>query len=41
MLVREAGGRLTDNRGEETIHGGGAVASNGKIHDELVALLAD
>ncbi len=41
VLVREAGGVLTHLRGEETIHGGGAVASNGKIHDELVALLAD
>ncbi|MFW2389379.1 MAG: inositol monophosphatase family protein [Polyangiales bacterium] len=41
VLIREAGGRLTSFRGEETIYGGGAIASNGMIHDELVAALAD
>ena len=39
VLVREAGGRLTSIQGEETIYGGGAVASNGHLHDELIALL--
>ena len=39
VLIREAGGRLTSFRGEETIYGGGAIASNGIIHDELVAAL--
>jgi len=39
VLIREAGGRLTSFRGEETIYGGGAIASNGLIHDELVAAL--
>ncbi|MGE0789648.1 MAG: inositol monophosphatase [Sandaracinaceae bacterium] len=39
VLVREAGGRLTSLSGEETIHGHGAVASNGLLHDELIALL--
>lgn len=40
VLVREAGGRLTSFAGEETIHGGNGVASNGTIHGELLALLA-
>ena len=40
VLIREAGGRFTSFRGEETIYGGGAIASNGIIHDELVAALA-
>lgn len=40
VLVREAGGRLTSLTGEETIYGGGAVASNGPLHDELLRLLA-
>jgi histidinol-phosphatase len=39
VLVREAGGRLTSLTGEETIYGGGAVASNGHVHQELLALL--
>ena len=38
VLVREAGGRFTDFRGEETIHGGSAIASNGLVHDALLAL---
>jgi len=39
VLVREAGGRFTDVGGRETIHGGSGLASNGRVHDELVALL--
>ncbi|MCZ6807856.1 MAG: hypothetical protein O7F08_12945 [Deltaproteobacteria bacterium] len=39
VLIREAGGRFTSMAGEETIYGGSAVASNGAIHDELVAAL--
>lgn len=39
VLIREAGGRFTSFRGDETIYGGGAIASNGIIHDELVAAL--
>ncbi|MDH3202679.1 MAG: inositol phosphatase [Myxococcales bacterium] len=39
VLIREAGGRLTSMTGEETIYGGSAVASNGAIHDDLVAAL--
>jgi len=40
VLIREAGGRLTSFRGDETIYAGGAIASNGVIHDELVAALS-
>jgi len=39
LLVREAGGRLTSLTGEETIYGPGALASNGLVHDELLALI--
>jgi histidinol phosphatase-like enzyme (inositol monophosphatase family) len=39
-IVREAGGRLTSLRGEDSIYGPGAIASNGLVHAELVALLA-
>ena len=39
VLIREAGGRLTSFQGDDTIYAGGAVASNGIIHDELVAVL--
>lgn len=40
VLIREAGGRLTSIDGEETIYGGGAIASNGLVHDQLVAALS-
>lgn len=40
VLIREAGGRFTSLQGEETIYGGSAIASNGAIHDELVAALS-
>jgi histidinol-phosphatase len=36
LLVEEAGGRLTDLDGTRTIHGKGAIASNGRFHDQLV-----
>lgn len=38
-LVRAAGGRLTSLDGADSIHRGSAVASNGVLHDELLALL--
>ncbi|NOY91349.1 MAG: histidinol phosphate phosphatase [Deltaproteobacteria bacterium] len=41
VLVREAGGRFSDFTGAETIHGGSALASNGLVHDELLALCGD
>ncbi|MCC7535553.1 MAG: hypothetical protein HUU20_06465 [Pirellulales bacterium] len=40
VLLREAGGRLTDFNGNETIYGGDALATNGRIHDELLALVS-
>ena len=40
-IVEEAGGRFTDWRGRRTIHGGEAVATNGALHDSVLALLAD
>ena len=39
LLLEEAGGRLTDLDGVPTIHGEGAIASNGILHDELLAAL--
>jgi myo-inositol-1(or 4)-monophosphatase len=41
LLVEEAGGRVTGWRGEPlAVDRGAAVASNGRIHDELLAVLA-
>ncbi|AKF08547.1 inositol monophosphatase family protein [Sandaracinus amylolyticus] len=39
VLVHEAGGVLTSFDGQPTIFGGGAVASNGLFHKDLLALL--
>jgi histidinol-phosphatase len=39
VLVEEAGGRLTDFAGRPTIYSGTALASNGRLHDETLALL--
>lgn len=39
VLFAEAGGRFTDLRGEATIESGSGMASNGHVHDELLALL--
>lgn len=39
VLVREAGGRFTDLAGESGPHGGSAVATNGTLHDAVLALL--
>jgi histidinol-phosphatase len=39
IVVEEAGGRMTDIGGERTIHGGNALATNGILHDEIVARL--
>jgi histidinol-phosphatase len=39
IVVEEAGGRFTDFTGTPTIYGGTAVASNGLVHDEILALL--
>ncbi|MHB8078681.1 MAG: inositol monophosphatase family protein [Candidatus Krumholzibacteriia bacterium] len=41
LLVREAGGRVTDHRGAPYSPGAtDLVASNGLVHDELIALIA-
>jgi histidinol-phosphatase len=40
IIIEEAGGRFTDFTGRPTIHGGSAVASNGRIHDEILGLIA-
>ncbi len=42
LLVEEAGGRCTDyNGGKDAIFSGQMVASNGMIHDELVACVSN
>lgn len=40
VLVREAGGRFTSFSGRDTVHEGTSIASNGRIHDALLALVA-
>lgn len=39
VIVEEAGGRFTDRAGAATIAGGNAVATNGTLHDAVLALL--
>jgi histidinol-phosphatase len=39
IVIEEAGGRFTDLAGRPTIYGGGAIASNGLVHDELRRLI--
>ena len=39
IMVEEAGGRSTNSRGERTIYTGKLVSTNGKVHDEVLALL--
>jgi len=39
LLIEEAGGRLTDFTGKPTIYAGTALATNGRLHDRVVALL--
>jgi histidinol-phosphatase len=39
ILVEEAGGRLTDFKGNRTYAGGNAVASNGLLHDVILEKL--
>ena len=39
LIVEEAGGRATDVNGERTIYSGSLVSTNGKIHEEVLALL--
>jgi histidinol-phosphatase len=39
VVVREAGGRLTDLSGRETADGGDVIASNGLLHDAALAII--
>ena len=39
LIVEEAGGKSTNLEGKRTIYDGRFVSSNGKIHDEVLALL--
>ena len=39
ILVREAGGTFTDIAGQAGPHGGSAVATNGLLHDAVMARL--
>ncbi len=39
VILEEAGGRLTDLDGNRTIHGRGALASNGSLHEALLVSL--
>jgi histidinol phosphatase-like enzyme (inositol monophosphatase family) len=39
-ILREAGGRFTDWRGQVTIDGGDAVSTNGALHDAVLRRLA-
>jgi len=39
LIVEEAGGRATDVNGRRSIYSGNLVSTNGKIHDEVLALL--
>lgn len=39
-ILTEAGGRFTDLSGEATIHGGSGVSTNGLLHGEVLAHLA-
>jgi histidinol-phosphatase len=40
IIVEEAGGRSTNLRGERTIYTGQLVSTNGKLHDEVLKILA-
>jgi histidinol phosphatase-like enzyme (inositol monophosphatase family) len=40
VILGEAGGRFTDLAGEATIESGSGIATNGHIHDELLAILS-
>jgi len=40
VLVEEAGGRATDVLGNRSIHGSTFIATNGRLHDDVLAILA-
>jgi histidinol-phosphatase len=39
VVLEEAGGRLTDLRGRRTIVGRSVLASNGRLHEEVLTVL--
>jgi histidinol-phosphatase len=39
LIVEEAGGRATDVNGNRSIYNGNMLSTNGKIHDDVLALL--
>lgn len=39
VIFSEAGGRFTDLSGAESIEAGSGIGSNGRVHDELLAIL--
>jgi histidinol-phosphatase len=39
VIVEEAGGRFTDWNGRRTIHAPDVIASNGRVHDAVLAIL--
>jgi histidinol-phosphatase len=41
VIVEEAGGRLTDLEGRRSIHSGTVLATNGLLHDEVLARLRE
>jgi histidinol-phosphatase len=41
VIVEEAGGRFSDAAGEARIDSGSAITSNGLLHDELLAAVAE
>jgi histidinol-phosphatase len=41
VILSEAGGRFTAWSGKDSIHEGSGVATNGRLHDEVLALLVD
>jgi histidinol-phosphatase len=41
VVVEAAGGRFTDLTGVETADGGSAISSNGRVHDDVLAVLGD
>jgi histidinol-phosphatase len=41
VIVEEAGGRFSDFTGARRLDGGNAVASNGRVHDEALAILQE
>lgn len=40
-IVKEAGGKFTSVKGDETIHGGSAISSNGMIHQQILDTLSE